>query len=223
MDWLKVDFHTHTEFSRDSLTRIPALLKAARKAGLDRVVITDHNGLEGAKRACMLAPDFFIPGEEVLTDRGELLAAFVKTALPRGLPWREAIARLRDQGAFISVSHPFDLQRHGWALEHLEELANEVDAIEVMNARCLSNEINEKAKEFARIHGLAGTAGSDAHTPGEAGKARLELPFFENAEDLKKVISQGRVEGSLSSPWVHFSSTYAKWVKKTGLWKPSQP
>jgi predicted metal-dependent phosphoesterase TrpH len=223
MNWLKVDFHVHTEFSKDSLTRIPDLLKAAKAAGLDRVVITDHNNLEGAKRACELAPDFFIPGEEVLTDRGELLAAFVTRAVPRGTPWREAIAQLREQGAFISVSHPFDLQRYGWLPEQLEELAGEVDALEVLNARCLAQTINDQALNLAQVKGLAGTAGSDAHSLREVGQAHMVLPEFRTAEELKQVIRQGRAEGGLSSPWVHFSSMFAKMVKKSGLWKASVP
>jgi predicted metal-dependent phosphoesterase TrpH len=223
MNWLKVDFHVHTEFSKDSLTRIPDLLKAAKAAGLDRVVITDHNNLEGAKRACELAPDFFIPGEEVLTDRGELLAAFVTRAVPRGTPWREAIAQLREQGAFISVSHPFDLQRYGWLPEQLEELAGEVDALEVLNARCLAQTINDQALNLAQVKGLAGTAGSDAHSLREVGQAHMVLSEFRTAEELKQVIRQGRAEGGLSSPWVHFSSMFAKMVKKSGLWKASVP
>ena len=61
MNWLKVDFHCHTEFSKDSLTRIPDLLKAARAAGLDRVVITDHNGLEGAETGLRAGAGFLHP------------------------------------------------------------------------------------------------------------------------------------------------------------------
>lgn len=221
--WLRVDFHCHTEHSGDSLTRIPDLLRAGRAAGLDRIVITDHNSLDGARRACELAPDFFIPGEEILTDRGELLAAFVSQPVPGGLPWREAIARLREQGAFISVSHPFDFNRHGWPLDQLEELAAEVDAIEVFNARCIARRINQQAQAFARRRGLAGTAGSDAHTPGELGRAWLEVPPFQNAAELKQVIGQGRVEGRLSSFGVHLASSFASWAKLLGLRKAPKP
>jgi len=74
---LKVDFHVHTYYSNDSLNRIPVLLAAARKAGLDRVVITDHNSIHGALEAQRLAPDLVIVGEEVRTSAGEFLATFV--------------------------------------------------------------------------------------------------------------------------------------------------
>ncbi len=220
---LKVDFHCHTQYSGDSLTRLEDLARAAQKAGLDRVVITDHNNLEGAKRAVELYPDLFIPGEEILTDRGELLAAFVTECIPRGLHWMEAIERLKKQGAFISVSHPYDHFRHGWQEKDLSELVEWVDAIEVFNARCYSPRFNHLAGEFALRMNLPGTAGSDAHTPGEVGRGSLELPAFSNAEELRAVVREAQVHGQLSPRWVHLKSTYARWVKKLRSRKAISP
>jgi len=77
MTTLKVDFHVHTRWSRDSLNQLPQLLKSVERRGLDRIVITDHNTIAGALAARQLAPERVIVGEEVLTTRGELLAAFV--------------------------------------------------------------------------------------------------------------------------------------------------
>ena len=213
---MKVDFHVHSEASPDSLMRIPALIRATRKAGLDRVVITDHNSISGALEAQQLAPELIIVGEEVRTTAGELLAAFVTQPVPAGLNPMEALKRLRDQAAFISISHPFDPYRSGWNLEQLEQLAPLVDAIEIVNARALAMNYNTRAIEFARAHGLAGTVGSDAHQPGEIGKAALSLPDFNDAESLKDSILQGEYVGGLSPAWVHLGSTWAKVVKKLG-------
>ena len=66
----------------------------------------------------------------------------------------EALKRLQDQNAFISVSHPFDIQRSGWPLESLIKLAPLVDAIEVFNARVIQHEFNAKAMAFAREFNL---------------------------------------------------------------------
>jgi len=74
--------------------------------------------------------------------------------------------------------------------------------------------MNRQAAEFARLHQLAGTAGSDAHTLGELGRATLLLPPFSSADELRQVIRQGQVQARLSPPWVHLSSTYAKLVKR---------
>ncbi len=210
---LKVEFHSHTTFSRDSLTSVERLVEAARRSGVDRLVVTDHNTIQGALRAKALAPDLVIVGEELLTNRGELLVAYVQEELPRGIDYLEAIRRLRQQGAFISVSHPFDRRRHGWALADLVTIAPLVDAIEVFNARCQWAGLNQQAAGFAEQYRLAGTAGSDAHTPAEVGRATLTLPDFNSADELRAVIHLGQVQGRLSSPWIHLTSTYARLYK----------
>ncbi len=211
---LRVEFHCHTEFSKDSLTPVPQLIAAARASGVDRLVVTDHNNIGGALRARELAPELVIVGEEILTTRGELLAAFVQEEIPRKLEPMEAIRRLRDQGAFISVSHPFDRRRQGWALDDLKAIVPYIDAIEVFNARCQWSGLNKLAADFARANNLPGTAGSDGHTPQEIGRAVLVLPQFDGADGLRQVIRQGQVEGRLSSPFIHLTSTYARLVKK---------
>lgn len=210
---LKVDFHCHTYHSPDSLTTIDDLIRNIKKRGLDRVVVTDHNCLAGAQEAHNAAPDLVIVGEEVQTSEGEFLAAFVTREVPKGLEPMEAYKRLRDQGAFISVSHPFDPQRSGWSNKSLLEIAPIVDAIEVFNARVLDMTMNLKAEEFARAHNLSGTAGSDGHHPSEVGRAYSILPDFSNADELRSVINQAVSAGRLSSPLVHFYSSWARFVK----------
>jgi predicted metal-dependent phosphoesterase TrpH len=210
---LKVDFHTHTYHSPDSLTTIEDLVSFARKRGLDRVVVTDHNCLAGAKEAYLAAPDLIIIGEEVQTTEGEFLTAFVSQEVPKGLAPMEAFKRLRDQGAFISISHPFDPQRSGWSEETLLQIAPLVDAIEVFNARVLDMGMNLQAEEFARKHNLPGTAGSDGHHPSEIGKAYSLVPDFTSADELRTVIKQATNAGNLSSPLVHFYSSWARFIQ----------
>ena len=210
----KVEFHCHTEYSRDSLTTIPSLLEAMNRRGIDRLAVTDHNTIRGALAAQQADPERIIVGEEILTKKGELLAFFVREEVPPLLEPAEAIARLKDQGAFISVSHPFDLNRNGWQLPDLMEILPEVDAIEVFNARCLSAEINVQAARFAETYQLAGTVGSDAHAVFEIGRATLALPPFHDANELRAVLRQGVPAVRLSSAWVHFSSVWARTMKR---------
>jgi predicted metal-dependent phosphoesterase TrpH len=212
---LRVEFHCHTIYSKDSLLQPEQLLAACRRKGIDRVVITDHNTIAGAQRAVELDPQRVIVGEEIMTAQGELLAAFVQEEIPAGLQPLEAITRLRQQGAFISVSHPFDATRKGhWELPALLEIAPLVDAIETFNARCMSAKSNSRAQEFASEHRLLGTAGSDAHTAFELGRAAMLLPDFRDAASLKAILHQARFETRLSSPLVHFTSRYATWNKR---------
>lgn len=212
---LRVEFHCHTISSRDSLAQPEALLAACRRKGIDRLVITDHNTVAGAFLAKDLDPERVIVGEEIMTTAGELLAAFVTEHVPPGLTPKETIAILREQGAFISVAHPFDRQRKGhWRLPELVEIAPLVDAIEVFNSRCLSARFNHEAAAFALEHGLRGTVGSDAHAVFEVGRATMLLPDFEDATGLSAALDQARFETRLSSPLVHFTSRYAVWWKK---------
>src|SRR5260370_32439318 len=108
------------------------------RRGIHRLAVTDHNAIAGALEMRALAPDLVIVGEEVMTTQGELLGYFLHEHVPAGLSPLETIARLREQGAAISVSHPCDRLRHG-ALHAaaLAAILNFVDAIERFNSRCL--------------------------------------------------------------------------------------
>ena len=207
---ISIDFHTHTSASKDSLTSPGQLIRTARRRGLNRVVVTDHNTIAGALAAHALDPELVIIGEEIMTTSGEILAAYVTEEIPAGLSPRETIKCLRDQGTFISIAHPFDAWRSGaWNLEDLLEIAPLVDAIEIFNARCMIRSANQRASEFAHQHSIPGTAGSDAHTTFELGSARLVLPQFMDPDELRVVIREGKVLGRLSPFWVHFFSRYA--------------
>lgn len=218
MRTLKVEFHCHSIYSKDSLTRPRDLVEAARRAGIDRLIVTDHNSIGGALETQRMAPQLVIVGEEIMTTRGELLTAFVREEIPAGLEPGEAIRRLRMQGAFISVSHPFDTVRNGhWELVDLVQIIPQVDAIETFNARCMDMRPNIAAQDFARQHNLAGTVGSDAHTAREIGRATLNLAEFLDADGLKQALRSGQQSVVLSSPFIHFTSRYAVIMKKLGL------
>lgn len=210
---LRVEFHCHTAVSEDCLVPPQKLVDHARKKGIDRVVVTDHNSIRGALQARAIDPELIIIGEEILTQKGEILASFVKEEIPPFLSPLETVQRLKDQDAFISVSHPFDLQRKGWREEDLVEILPFVDAIEIFNSRSLTVGINQRAVDFARAYGLAGTVGSDAHILNEVGASILILPDFNSAEELRAVIRSGRQETKLSPAWVHFGSTFARILK----------
>lgn len=215
MSLLRVEFHCHTIASKDSLTAPARLVTASRRKGLDRVIITDHNSITGAKAAQALDPGLVIVGEEIMTTRGEILAAFVEEEIPPGLTPDETIRRLRVQGAFISVSHPFDrLREGGWEQDDLLQILPLVDAIEVYNSRCMRKTFNAEAEAFARLHNVAGTVGSDAHAAFELGRSILVLEPFHDAEGLRRVIRAGRPETRWSPPWFHLSSRYASLRKK---------
>jgi predicted metal-dependent phosphoesterase TrpH len=214
---LSVEFHSHTIFSKDSLTRPRKLVETCRRKGIDRVVVTDHNTIAGARAAQALDPELVIVGEEIMTTRGEILAAYMTEEIPAFLSPQETIKRLKDQGAFISVSHPFDRMREGgWKEEDLLEILPQVDAIEVFNSRCVNPNFNRRARAFAEKHGVAGTVGSDAHAVFELGRSLLLLDQFKGPDGMREVIQKGIPKVKWSPPWFHLSSRYASIYKK---WK----
>lgn len=221
-----VEFHCHTIASKDCLTRPGDLVNTCRRKGIDRVIVTDHNTITGARAAYALDPELVIVGEEIATTRGEILAAFVSEEIPRGLTPAETIRLLKDQGAFISVSHPFDQWRSGgWQEVDLLDILPQVDAIEVYNSRCMNPRFNREARAFAEKHNVAGTVGSDAHAAFELGRSLMLLDPFEGPEDLRKVIRNGTPRVKWSPPWFHVTSRYATFRKrfKLGLDTKFQP
>ena len=211
----RVEFHCHTIASKDSLTSPLKLVETCRRKGIDRVIVTDHNTIAGARAAQKLDPELVIVGEEILTTKGEILAAYVTEEIPPYLSPQETIQRFKDQGAFISVSHPFDkMRKGGWREEDLLEILPDVDAIEVFNSRCMNPKFNWDAKSFAKKHNIPGTVGSDAHAAFELGRSVLLLDQFEGPEELRAVIQTGIPTLKWSPPWVHLSSRYASIYKE---------
>lgn len=213
MDLIKVDFHVHSGFSPDSISDINKLYNQAKKVGLSKLVITDHDTIEGAVQLQKEFPDFVVVGEEIKTTGGEVLAYYLQEEIPGGLDPLEAFKRLRDQGAVISLSHPYAFNRHGWLEEEMIEYLEYLDAIETHNARCTPG-MNRDAAKFARDHNLSCTAGSDSHSIGELGRMGHLLPDFNDAASLRQALKSAQPFGRESSMLVRLHSRYAFLSKK---------
>ncbi len=216
---IRVELHAHTYHSEDSLMLPDRMLAVCARRGIDKLAITDHNRISGASEAAALEPDRVIVGEEIKTTQGELLAFFVKEAVPPGLPPERALQQLRAQGAFISVSHPLDSLRSGaWEMHDLLDILPLVDALEVFNARGLVRSADRRVEELAQEHGLLRTAGSDAHSYLELGRSGMRLPDFNDAESFRRSLAHAEVIRRRSSFLVHTLSRYASLRKALG-WK----
>lgn len=218
--WMRADLHCHTIYSADSLTPLEAIIRACQRKGIHRIAITGHNTIEGALRLRDLAPELVIVGEEIKTTHGEIQAFFIEKLIPPGLSPEETIARVREQSGVVGVSHPLDPTRsEAMGAKNLRRIVHLVDCIEVFNARTTFAVHNRRAAEFARAHGLPGTAGSDAHAAFEIGRACVEMPAFDGPMDFLKTLAQGRVIGRLSLPLVHLFSRWAtfrkQWMRST--------
>lgn len=212
----KVDLHSHTIYSKDCLTKTAQMIEHARKIGLNKVAVTEHNRLDGALMAKAMAPDLVIVGEEIKTTHGEIIGYYLREEVPRGLSPQETVRRLREQGAVITIPHPLDsLRSSAMRLRNVLTIIDEVDALEILNARCVRPADNVAAAQLAEERGKLVTAGSDAHTLTELGQCYMEMPAFEdNAESFRAALAQSTARGEVSPFWPHFASTYARWRKR---------
>jgi predicted metal-dependent phosphoesterase TrpH len=202
---IKVDMHTHSEYSPDSRTPLASQAAAVRAAGLDVVCATDHNTIEGALRLRELADGFrVIVGEEVSSRDGEIIGLFLDKPVPRGLSAEETIARIRDQGGLVSVPHPFSRNRRFHLRRSvLERVWTDIDCIEVFNAREAFTQDNVRAAAFANEKGLPGAVGSDAHRASEIGRAWVEVEEFAGRDDFIAALREGSIIGKLTGNYIH--------------------
>lgn len=211
---LKADFHIHTKYSMDCNISLEDIISRCLETGINCIAIADHDSIEGALKMQSLAPFPVIMAEEILTPHGEIMGMFLKEGIPSGLPIEQAISRIKAQGALVCLPHPFDPFR-GLRLDskRLEELAEQIDIIEVFNARSLLRRDSTKARAFAKKYGIPEIAGSDAHTLNEIGNTYMEMPEFNGRDDFLQALRKGAISRQRSGPLVHFSSTWTRLKK----------
>jgi len=207
---VRVDFHVHTVYSRDSVISFPALVLACREKGIDAVAIMDHDVIEGALEFASRAEELrdagewaprVIVGEEVRTTGGEICGLFLSERIPDHLEPRKTMELIKEQGGLVYVPHPFDILKlkrlkARELLEH-EEL---IDILEAFNGKPRFPGANMLARRFlARNHFREG-AGSDAHEPTHLGAASVELEEFSGPGDILEKLDAGAISGSMYSP-----------------------
>ena len=215
MSVITVETHCHTKYSSDCMMTPRRLIDVCQRRGIQRLCVTDHNTARGAFEMAAIAPDLVIPGEEIRTSQGELLALFLEKEIPPGLQPMETIERLRAQEAVIAVPHPFDYHRGGgWSEEQLRAVLPYVDAVETFNARSLSSNMNERAAALASEVSMAAIVGSDAHTYAEVGRTTMRMPAYDGPEQFLANLSMAELRPRRSSVLVHLASRWAALVHR---------
>ena len=183
---IHVDLHMHTNHSHDCATPVDRLLQAAKDAGLGAIAVTDHNEVSGALEARERADGIkVIVAEEVKTaDQGEVIGLFIEEKIPRGLTLQETIAEIRRQGGLVYVPHPFDRMHSVPDYEHLLDVIEDVDAIEVFNPRVAFSAFNEEAERFAAKYRIVAGAGSDSHVVQGLGSVKIAMRDFDGPEEF---------------------------------------
>jgi hypothetical protein len=166
---MKLDLHIHSQYSEDASGSPKEIMKILQKRGTQGMAITDHNSVKGSLEALKLAPKDFviIPGVEISTADGHLLALGLKNNIPRGLSVEETVERIVEANGVPIVPHLFR-KMSGVKKEKLLIIQAQVPAIEVFNG-CSLPKTNIKTAKVAKELDLGGIGGSDAHSPEYAG------------------------------------------------------
>jgi predicted metal-dependent phosphoesterase TrpH/glycosyltransferase involved in cell wall biosynthesis len=185
---IHIDLHMHTDHSPDCATPVETLLATARERGLGAIAITDHNEVSGALEARETADEFgvkVIVAEEVKTaEQGEVIGLFIEDKIPRGMTMAETIAEIRRQGGLVYVPHPFDRLHSVPDYEHLLEIVEEIDVLEVFNPRVALTAFNEEAERFAAKYRIVPGAGSDSHVAQGLGSVMIRVHDFDGPDEF---------------------------------------
>jgi len=192
---IHVDLHMHTDHSHDCATPVDVLLDSAKAAGLGAIAITDHNEISGALEAAERANGIkVIVAEEVKTaDQGEVIGLFIKEKIERGMSLDETIAEIRRQGGLVYVPHPFDRMHAVPDYEHMLDIVERIDAIEVFNPRVAISSFNEEAARFAAKYRIVAGAGSDSHVAQGLGSVKIKMRDFDGPEEFLESLREADI------------------------------
>ncbi|MDZ7688468.1 MAG: PHP domain-containing protein [Halobacteriales archaeon] len=204
---LKADLHIHSEASYDCESSVDEILESAVEESLDVVAVTDHDEIHASHEAVESAPEYdltAVPGIEVSTADGHLLALGVEEKIPAGEPVERTIEKVRERGGVAIIPHPFQRMRHGVGA------VRDCDAVETYNSRLLTGIANRRARRFARANDLPEVGGSDAHIPAMVGQTYTEIDAEADADAVLKAIRDGRTEvHGRRTPLLHTAQQFA--------------
>jgi len=194
----KADLHIHTIYSWDGTMTPAGVLKAAVLSGMDVIAITDHDDIRATYEARNLAGRYgveVIPGIEVTTAEGHLLALYVEKLVPAGLPLVETLMHIGEQGGIAVAAHPEAPLTGSLNRKTLRAALENPDArsvlvgVEVYNAGLPYRFSNVAARTIVDELPLAEAGNSDAHVPWGVGMGYTEFPG-RNAADLRAALLQ---------------------------------
>jgi len=227
------DLHCHSKYSYDSRAELTEMIQAAKAKGLSGFALTDHDSSQGCdalEAQGLLDPSgnavdgfLIIPGQEITTAQGHLLAFGVRLPNMKGINAAEAIKIVHELGGLAVAPHPYDAFRLGIRRKHLDHLA--VDGIEVFNAASTLRRFNRWARRYAESRGLPMIAASDAHTCEAIGTARtifrLEKLTLENV--LRAIrAGSGMLEEKYLSTSAAIKKTLGNWMRLRKKNNPTQ-
>jgi predicted metal-dependent phosphoesterase TrpH len=211
---LEIDLHIHSQYSPDSRSKPERIIERALELGLGAIAVTDHSSWKGWLATSKIAPKelLVVPGAELKTERGDLLALFVREEVKTNI-FAEAVDVIHGQGGLAIVPHP------GVAPKLRKEDISLADGLEIFNAT-LSARANGISAQFAKDLGKPGIASSDAHMTLEIGNGATRVAECSSLEELQhELLRKPEVSRSTrSNPLLHRMNAAALFGLK-GIWQ----
>lgn len=191
----RADIHMHTTAS-DGFATVKEVLNHITTMGtLDVIAITDHDVLDSSLWAYEHRHNYpfeIIPGVEVSSAEGHVLALWVTQPIKRGMSLADTASAIHDQGGMAILAHPFELivcpdacYRYWRNPEIVREAG--IDAIEVHNAGAMTPGNNLLARRMAASLKLPIVGNSDGHSLAAIGRGSTRF-VGRTAEDFRNAV-----------------------------------
>jgi hypothetical protein len=203
----RADLHMHTNVS-DGVNSVQELLAhVALRSELDVIAITDHDRMDASLWAYERRSQYpfeIVPGLEVTSAEGHVLALWVTQPIRKGMSLCETVNAIHALGGVAVLAHPLEptiaphtLLRYFLNPEVL--LHSKVDAVEVMNAGALTPGCNWLAQRVYAQVTISKVGNSDAHMVTSIGSGCTRFPG-RSADALRQAIATGQTTAE-GRPW----------------------
>jgi len=209
---LKADLHIHTHYSNnnqtlrwgrqigrylvDSRLSVNGVLTIAEAKRLDLTSITDHDEIDGTIKALEICKKYkltVLPGIEITTGEGHLLAYGVKEKMPFKMGLKRTINYIKKLGGIVVAAHPFSplgiffMGRNKKLKEKIK-----LDAVEVYGS---VKGFCKRSIVFAEKNKIAKLAGSDSKTKSTIGSVYTEINTANTSiDEVLKAIKNGQTK-----------------------------
>jgi predicted metal-dependent phosphoesterase TrpH len=193
---MRFELHCHSCYSKgakipcEGLAKPEEIIRRGKAIGLSGIAITDHRTAEAwapARKEAKKQGILFIPGVELQTKEGHLIALGVTEPVNNFLSPEESIERIHEAGGIAVAPHPFDLRGEG-----LGNLAFKADAVEIFNSMNIDKVSNRFSLSKFKHSKIPKVVGSDAHSLAMIGQS-LNIMEANDVDSVLKNILKGNV------------------------------
>src|SRR5689334_6277113 len=191
------DVHMHTTASDGFNTVKEVLNHVTRMGTLNVIAITDHDVMDSSLWAYENREKYpfdIIPGVEVTSAEGHILALWVKHPIAKGMSLHETVSAIHHQGGIAILAHPFEVVVCAEACYRYlrnPELVREagIDAIEVHNSGAVTPGNNILARRMAAKLRMPIVGNSDGHSLAAIGRGTTCF-VGRTADDFRSAVTR---------------------------------